>query len=114
MRMRELKTTIAGVVLALAQGLSHADDINEAVGREIYDSYCGACHGFDGMSLLPNTPSFASGERMKKSDGELLDSIRSGKGAAMPAWAGILSDEQCKTVLRFIRVSVNHTVRAAD
>ena len=40
---------------------------------------------------------------MDKSDSELLDSIRAGKGTAMPAWSGILSDEALEVVLQFIR-----------
>ena len=72
-------------------------------GQDIYDTHCGVCHGFTGAPLLPNTPDFSGGERMDKSDSELLDSIRAGNGRVMPAWAGILSDEECEAVLQYIR-----------
>jgi mono/diheme cytochrome c family protein len=100
-----LTMLIGGIAISFACNLTHADDSHVAAGQDIYDSYCGACHGFNGSTPLPNTPNLAAGERMDKPDSALLDAIRTGKGSIMPAWAGILSDEQCKEVLRFIRVS---------
>ena len=45
--------------------------------------------------------------RMGKSECELLDSIRAGKGKAMPAWLGVLRDEDCEAVLQFIRETLS-------
>ena len=52
---------------------THAGNPSTVSGEAIYDAYCGTCHGFNGAPLLPNTPNFAEGERMEKSDSELLD-----------------------------------------
>ncbi len=73
-----------------------------AEGREIYELYCGACHGFDGRALMPGTPSFVKGDRLDKSIEELLESINDGKGAAMPSWRTVLNPTECKQVLDFI------------
>ena len=91
------------ISVSLWAGQVLAGESGDGAGRAIYDSYCGACHGFDGLPLLPNTPNFAAGERMEKPDSELLDSIRVGKGTVMPPWVGILNDEECEQVLKFIR-----------
>jgi mono/diheme cytochrome c family protein len=77
-----------------------ATDITE--GGEIYEMYCGACHGFGGRALMPGTPSFSKGEELDKSVDELLDSIFQGKGDAMPSWEGVLSPTEGKQVLDFI------------
>ena len=98
---------MAVVAVPLLGGHTHAGDSSPVSGREIFNAYCGACHGFNGSPLLPNTPDFAAGERMDKSDSELLDAIRAGKGIAMPAWKGILSDAECATVLQFIRETLS-------
>ena len=51
-----------------------------AEGQEIYESFCAACHGSDGKPMIPDAPNFSSGERMEKTDAELLVSIMEGKG----------------------------------
>ena len=79
------------------------DDDTAALGTEIFEEFCGACHGYDGVALLPGAPSFSKGERLEKSDADLLKSIREGKGDIMPAWQDILSDEECEMLLHFVR-----------
>jgi mono/diheme cytochrome c family protein len=79
-----------------------ADAAGIAEGGEVYELYCGACHGFGGRALMPGTPSFSKGERLDKSVDELLDSIFQGKGDAMPGWEGVLSPTEGKQVLDFI------------
>ena len=103
MRWLGLTVKTAAIVALLIYSYAHAADASAVAGEAVYDSYCGACHGFNGVPLLPNAPDFSGGERMEKSDSELLDSIRDGKGKAMPAWLGILSEEECEAVLQYIR-----------
>ena len=79
-----------------------ADAADIAEGGEVYEMYCGACHGFNGRALMPGTPSFSTGERLDKSVEELLDAIFLGKGDAMPGWEGVLSPTEGKQVLDFI------------
>lgn len=77
-------------------------------GQEIYEEFCGACHGYDGVPLLPGAPSFFDGERLEKSDAELLKSIIEGKGDIMPAWKDMLSDEECESILHYVRSMVDN------
>ncbi|GAB4348646.1 MAG: hypothetical protein Kow006_09550 [Gammaproteobacteria bacterium] len=71
-------------------------------GEYVYQSFCGGCHGFNGISYYVHSPSFALGERMDKSDSELRRSIAEGVGA-MPAWGSILSTGQLDAVVGYIR-----------
>ncbi|MCB1876724.1 MAG: cytochrome c [Chromatiales bacterium] len=71
-------------------------------GRTVFLTYCAGCHGFDGLAFLPFAPSFAMGERMYKSDYELLRSIRRGRNG-MPSWEGKLPDDWLTAALAYIR-----------
>lgn len=93
------------IVLFSSVGLAdNAQSLTE--GKNVYESFCAACHGSDGTPQVSNTPDFSAGERLDKSDIELLNSIMDGKGAIMPGWAGILTDEDCQQVLQFIRAGI--------
>ena len=73
------------------------------LGRDTYEEFCGACHGYDGVPLLPGAPAFSKGERLEKPDAELLRSIGEGKGDLMPPWKDILSAEERVAILRYVR-----------
>ena len=81
-----------------------AQDADAAIlGRDMYEEFCGACHGYDGVPLLPGAPAFSTGERLEKPDAELLRSISEGKGDLMPPWKDILSAEERVAILRYVR-----------
>ena len=103
MRWMEVLGMVAAVATSFWINHALADGSDNVNGGEIYDSYCSACHGFDGRPLLANVPNFALGERLGKPDAELLNSIQAGKGKTMPSWLGILDDKECEEVLEFIR-----------
>jgi mono/diheme cytochrome c family protein len=71
-------------------------------GESIYLGFCAGCHGFDGLAAYPDSPSFALGDRLEKSDPVLLASILHGKGQ-MPAWGNNLSTLAAGKVLSYIR-----------
>lgn len=71
-------------------------------GREIYVTHCETCHGKDGRPVDPGTPDFARGERLFAGDGELFRRVRSGTGA-MPAYRGLLSDDEIRDVIAYLR-----------
>ena len=71
-------------------------------GKSLFTTFCSGCHGFNGIAYFVLSPSFALGERMEKSDIELLRSIANGRGA-MPGWSGKLSPLQIRRVLAYIR-----------
>ena len=74
----------------------------QAEGEQIYLRFCGGCHGFNGIAWYVNSPSFALGERLHKSDAELAHSIEQGRGA-MPSWEYLLKPAQISALVRHIR-----------
>ncbi len=107
----------AGRVMALALvwlcgiGLAGAGDggasetdfaaLNDA--RDIYQTNCAMCHGYDGIPILPGAPNFASGERLDRPDTELIVSIRDGR-ETMPPWRAVLSEQEQIAVLAYTRL----------
>ena len=76
-------------------------------GEKVYSQYCIACHQADGKGMNSTLAGdFTSGRLGEKSDEELLTSIRegfTGKIGAMPAWKGVLTDDQMKAVLGYVK-----------
>lgn len=83
-------------------------------GREVFEQRCAVCHGPQGRGdgpeapfLSPRPASLISAGTSVKSDAELLTIIANGKSrTAMPAWKDVLSEEQRKDVLAYIRTLV--------
>lgn len=73
-----------------------------ALGRHVFLTYCSGCHGFDGLAFYPVAPSFAMGDRLAKSDAELMQSILRGRGA-MPSWENKLPANWLEQALAYIR-----------
>jgi len=80
-------------------------------GRAIYLKHCLSCHGLTGNGdgveapyLSPRPASLISAGTSAKSDKELLHTIDQGKPhTAMRAWKGVLTDEEQRDVLAYIR-----------
>lgn len=92
-------------MLMLSVGTAPADPSNlqgRALGQYVFLSYCAGCHGFDGQAFFPNAPSFAMGERLLKSDEELMRSIRRGRDA-MPSWEDKLPEQWLVESLSYVR-----------
>jgi mono/diheme cytochrome c family protein len=70
--------------------------------EHLYTRFCGGCHGFNGISYYVNSPSFALGQRLEKSDQELARSIARGKGV-MPSWENMLTEQQIRLLVGHIR-----------
>ncbi len=71
-------------------------------GAYLYQTFCGGCHGFNGIAYYVHSPSFALGERMEKLDSVLMRSVANGVGA-MPAWGAMMSKRQLAEVVAFVR-----------
>ena len=96
---------VFGATVPLA---SQEERIGSAVnGRIVYEDFCTGCHQADGKGMNGMLGAdFTDKERMKKSNDELLKSIKfgfKGKNGVMPPWEGTLSDKQMKDVLQYIR-----------
>lgn len=98
-----------GQALAANTGITLEDIARMDDARDIYQTNCAACHGFDGIPMMPGIPNFSTGERLEKGDQKLLVSMQNGKesesgGIAMPPWQGTLDDEEIQAVLAYIRI----------
>ena len=109
------------VALADPTGAAHPAKARRAPGEKplptdpggrIFVTHCMSCHGpegrGDGPGLLapdPTPPDFHDMAYMStRTDSMLLRSIRRGKGeAAMPRWDRILSEEEMRLVLGYVR-----------
>lgn len=96
--MKKILFGIALFLISVGQVYS-ADTIK---GANTYSKYCANCHGVSGMSEMAGAPNFALGERLMRSDNAILQSVREGKNA-MPAFQGLLSNEEILNTIAFIR-----------
>ncbi|HXF92757.1 MAG TPA: cytochrome c [Nitrospiraceae bacterium] len=98
-----------GIVAAALAALAQPGDLNR--GKAIYEQRCVVCHGPEGRGdgvqapfLSPRPASLISAATSVKTDQELLRIIANGKPrTAMPAWKDVLSEEEQRDVLRYIR-----------
>ena len=82
----------------------------ELDGAKIYAEKCTVCHGPGGKgdgpggaALNPKPRDHTDGAYMNaRTDEQLSEVVHNGKGA-MPAWKGILTDEQIAAVLKHVR-----------
>lgn len=115
MKMRiAMRTMLALVVAIIFSATANAAPDADA-GKKIYEKNCAACHGKDGKGIMPKMPDFSKGERMSKSDKDLLVSISGGvKGTAMPAWKGKLQDADMAAALSHIKGLSGSAVKKVD
>ncbi len=85
-----------------------ASNVDE--GAKIYAEKCSVCHGPNGKgdgpggaALNPKPRDHTDGKYMNsRTDEQLLTVIHNGKGA-MPAWKGVLTEDQMHAVLKHVR-----------
>jgi cytochrome c oxidase cbb3-type subunit 3 len=115
-------TAVAAAALALALGAGAALAAEPAgppgsgPAADLYKTYCVQCHGVKGngngvnvrdMSVQPRDHTDAQG--MKGiSDKEAFTAIKEGgpavtKSVLMPPWGGVLSDEQIRSLVEYLR-----------
>jgi mono/diheme cytochrome c family protein len=85
---------------------------NIADGQEHFGHHCGICHGLDGEAtgvpfadkMSPPIPSLSSSDVQEYKDGQLKWIIENGiNPSGMPAWKGILTDEEMWKIVNFVR-----------
>jgi len=83
-----------------------------AKGLDLFSRHCIACHGLDGQntgvpfadSMSPPVPLLISHEVQEYKDGQLKWIIESGiSPSGMPAWKGILDDEEMWAIVQYLR-----------
>ncbi|MFM1876438.1 MAG: hypothetical protein RL266_2175 [Bacteroidota bacterium] len=90
---------IASVVVTfLACGNVKSQDADTETGKQVYRTYCIACHGADGKLKLNEAPDLTVS---KMSLEERISNIAKG-GSMMPAFAEVISEEQIKAVAVYL------------
>jgi mono/diheme cytochrome c family protein len=74
----------------------------ERPGETGYATFCAGCHGLNGVAAYVNSPSFAIGERLERSETALRRSIVHGLGE-MPEWGNKLPPRDLLDILRFVQ-----------
>lgn len=95
-----LLAVICLTLLSVLPGSALAADL--VAGKRHYTAYCAGCHGVDGMSLRPQAPKLALGERMAQPDFMLVNTLKSGFGTH-PSFLGILNDRDLLDVVSYVR-----------
>ncbi len=97
---------VLSFIRTLDKGSSNDYAINvggtEHPAQKTFLTFCGGCHGFNGISYYVHSPSFALGERLNNSDAELIRSIKQGKDE-MPGWDAIFDSQRIDELLDYIR-----------
>jgi mono/diheme cytochrome c family protein len=115
------RISILGLIsIALAiGGPSFGRAQTAAEGQRLYMTYCSSCHGDKGRGdgvagkALPVKPADHTGKVMNSFSDEFLVTIISKGGAAvgkssfMPAWGGVLKDNQLQDLLAYLRSIAN-------
>jgi mono/diheme cytochrome c family protein/uncharacterized membrane protein len=76
---------------------------------ELFRKRCVKCHAADGTGKkarerLPEIPDFTTPSwQARRGDSNLLASILDGKGEEMPAWRGKISEEQARSLVKYVR-----------
>lgn len=97
----KIKSVLAAALCVAGAGTAaQAADINK--GGQLYATHCANCHGSSGVPVMPGAPNFQRSEKLLQPDAMLLASIRRGKNA-MPAYVGILRDQEIVDVVAYLR-----------
>ncbi len=88
------------------------DPASVAAGARHFQHHCQVCHGLDGQNtgvpfarrMDPPVPELTSSEVQEFTDGQLKWIIEHGIApSGMPAWKGLLSDEEMWQMVRYLR-----------
>jgi mono/diheme cytochrome c family protein len=78
-------------------------------GSQLFRQFCVKCHGYDGTGTdmrasLPTIPNFANPAwHAQRGDPQLIASILNGKGTAMPAFGGRVSEHDARDLIAYVR-----------
>jgi len=87
---------VLGIVPARAQSAADA-------GRDVYTEHCATCHGerLDATGAAPDLKLLRADQKTR-----FDEMVRNGKGQ-MPAWEGMISDEEIGQIWAYIRSRVD-------
>ncbi len=87
------------LILACPPARAAEGDVDQ--GRDTYQDLCSSCHGPDMVNS--GTLSFDLRKFPKDDFARFKNSVLNGKGTAMPAWAGKVSDEDLANLWAYVR-----------
>lgn len=100
-----MKVLIGMAVLSLAAAMA-VPAVAQDDAAALYKSKCQVCHGADGKGSPAGTKlgarDFHSPEVAKESDADLATIVKDGKNK-MPKYDGKLTDDQIKSLVKYIR-----------
>ena len=99
---------IASSYVLDAAASPHLNSAYVADGAALYQSKCSTCHGKDGRGIpswrAKGQPDFSEAAWQKsRTDAQIADVTRNGKGKFMPAFKAKLTDEEIAAVVARIR-----------
>jgi len=127
LRRAILASGVLGALLLASAGAAwlvsghSANSAQISTGRELYAVHCASCHGAElqgqpdwqsrlATGRLPAPPHDATGHTWHHSDDQLFTIVKKGVSAIvpdyesdMPAFEGVLSDDEIRAVLEFIK-----------
>lgn len=99
---------VSSYAVSTSGSANHATALTVADGNALYAAKCAICHGKDGRGT-PNwrakgQPDFSDAKWQKsKTDAQIADATKNGKGKYMPAFKAKMSDEEIAAVVARIR-----------
>jgi len=101
--VRTLFIALVASILLTATALAEAAPTPEEVdqGREIYEDSCVTCHGRD--MVAPGAVVFDLRKFPRDDPARFRGSVLKGKGTAMPAFQGRISDEDITLLWAYVR-----------
>jgi cytochrome c len=113
---------VLSCALLLGLGLCHADDTltltkpgSASAVAALYRQRCQRCHEADGKGKDTDVPDFSDGRwQSTRTDAQFLVSILDGKGSAMPAFRGRISEQEARDLVSFVRAYATAGSRAND
>jgi mono/diheme cytochrome c family protein/uncharacterized membrane protein len=111
-RSRLARLVLACLVLVVAPGIGPGAEppaVAAQAAQGLFQKHCVKCHGKDGTGkpargLMPEIPDFTSARwQGQRSDAQLLDGIREGKGSDMPNWKGKLTTAESRSLVAYVR-----------
>ena len=97
--MSAVNRLVALLLLSVATTVEAGDPFK---GHHIYTQHCLQCHGEDGSGTMVVIPSFRRGEGLLQPDYLLAETLKQGLGA-MPAYRGLLDDNELADVITYLR-----------
>ena len=96
-----MRMLLGGTLLAslLAMPVLANDQIKA---KQNYARFCAACHGFNGISVVPDAPNLRMNQGLLQSDLQIVQKLKMGS-ARKPPMMGLLSDQELQQIIIYTR-----------